>query len=263
MPNASTRRTLREQSSYREKDVPMNRIDFDPLATLAKSRASVISALCSVFLTLGSVAFCGFACAHHPDAENQRVIPRIDLIGPIGSRLPPSYRRTYNRPTYLGGKIAYLIAPSSQEAMAWHRAEHAGAYKAPKKHQRLEQHYFYPKPWEVLTVGPRRSRLEPAEPAPVTPGRMIEMMDTEARELEKIQSELMQEPEFGNLEIPVEGTETRLAEPQEQEPASAPRGVEAGSPSDATLRSYLDDPNLGLQDALPPSVGRPDASLSK
>ena len=40
-----------------------------------------------------------------------------------------SYRRRYNRPKYLGGKIAYHIAPSSQEAMAWHEAEHLGAYK--------------------------------------------------------------------------------------------------------------------------------------
>lgn len=92
--------------------------------------------------------------------------PRIDPIGPVGNRLPESYRRQYNRPTYLGGKIAAKIAPSSQEAMSFHRSETLGLYdhtgikgwlngkNCPP--QRVEQHYFYPKPWEVLAVGPRR-----------------------------------------------------------------------------------------------------------
>ena len=90
---------------------------------------------------------------------------RIDPIGPVGNRLPDSYRRQYNRPTYLGGKIAAKIAPSSQEAMAFRRSDSLGLYdhtgikgwfngkNCPP--QRVEQHYFYPKPWEVLAVGPR------------------------------------------------------------------------------------------------------------
>lgn len=91
--------------------------------------------------------------------------PRIDVIGPLGNRLPASYRRQYNRPSYLGGKMAAAVAPSSQEAMAFKRADAMGLYDnngvkglANKKHcppQRVEHHYFYPKPWEVLTVGPR------------------------------------------------------------------------------------------------------------
>lgn len=98
---------------------------------------------------------------------------RIDVIGPIGNRLPPSYRRQYNRPTYIGGKIAAKIAPSSQEAMAFHRAEELGLYDnngvkgaLAGKHcppQRVEQHYFYPKPWEALAIGPRRDRMTPPE----------------------------------------------------------------------------------------------------
>ncbi len=98
---------------------------------------------------------------------------RIDVIGPIGNRLPEGYRRKYNRPSYIGGKIAAKIAPSSQEAMAFHRSEALGLYDnngikgaVAGKHcppQRIEQHYFYPKPWEVLTVGPRRDRISPAE----------------------------------------------------------------------------------------------------
>ncbi|TWU55437.1 hypothetical protein [Rubripirellula reticaptiva] len=93
------------------------------------------------------------AQAHHPDRENLPVRPRIDVIGPIGNRLPASYRRTYNRPTNIGGWIAYKIAPSSQEAMAWHAATHQNAYKCDRP--RLESHYFYPKPYEALRTGPR------------------------------------------------------------------------------------------------------------
>ncbi len=98
------------------------------------------------------------ASAHHPDRENKRVHPYYDLIGPIGNRLPISHRRAYNRPTYWGGKIAYWIEPTSQEAMAWHNAEHRNAYK--NHRPRIEVHYFYPKPWEALKVG--------ARPAPET-----------------------------------------------------------------------------------------------
>ncbi len=91
--------------------------------------------------------------AHHPDRENQPVYPRIDVIGPLGNRLPPSYRRVYNRPTNIGGWIAYKIAPTSQEAMAWHNATHQNAYKCDRP--RLEAHYFYPKPYDALRTGPR------------------------------------------------------------------------------------------------------------
>jgi hypothetical protein len=107
--------------------------------------------LIALTLLLGFVAT---VRAHHPDRENQRVHPRIDLIGPLGTRLPPSYRRVYNRPTSIGGKIAYYIAPSSQEAMAWHNATHRGYYRDHRP--RIEMHYFYPKPWEALKIGARR-----------------------------------------------------------------------------------------------------------
>ncbi len=50
--------------------------------------------------------------------------------------------------------MAYLIAPSSQEAMAWHDATHRNLYK--NHRPRIEVHYFYPKPWEALRIGARR-----------------------------------------------------------------------------------------------------------
>ena len=102
--------------------------------------------LLTVFLTT-------VLCAHHPDRESHRVHPYYDLIGPLGSHLPPSHRRKYNRPSNIGGKIAYYIAPSSQEAMAWHKAQHRGYYK--NHRPRMVTHFFYPKPWEAMKVGPR------------------------------------------------------------------------------------------------------------
>ncbi|MGB7345333.1 MAG: hypothetical protein WBD20_14050, partial [Pirellulaceae bacterium] len=79
---------------------------------------STAALLISSFTLIG---LSGTAAAHHPDRECQEVRPRVDVIGPIGNRLRPSYRRELNRPRYLGGKLAYAIAPTSQEAIVWHR----------------------------------------------------------------------------------------------------------------------------------------------
>lgn len=87
---------------------------------------------------------------------NWRAVPvrqNLDLIPPLGNHLPPSYAARYNRPSWLTGRIAYTIEPSSQEAMAWQRAQERGYYKT--KAPRMETHYLYPKPWEVLAVGAR------------------------------------------------------------------------------------------------------------
>ncbi len=47
--------------------------------------------------------------------------------------------------------------------MAWHRAEHRGYYDC--DYPRVETHYFYPKPWEAMRIGPRASRtIAPQEP---------------------------------------------------------------------------------------------------
>lgn len=93
------------------------------------------------------------AMAHHPHVPPPPIRPRFEPIPPLGNNLPPSYRRVYNRPTWAGGKIAYLIAPSSQEAMSWHENVHRGAYR--NHAGRIEPMYMYPKPWEMLPVGPR------------------------------------------------------------------------------------------------------------
>lgn len=98
------------------------------------------------------------AQAHHPDRRNKPVYQYIDLIPPLGNRLPASYRRRYNRPTNVGGKIAYWIAPSSQEAMAWHDAKHRGFYRDHRP--RIEKQFFYPKPYEALRIGARVPKSE-------------------------------------------------------------------------------------------------------
>ncbi|MEO1528630.1 MAG: hypothetical protein AAFX06_24685 [Planctomycetota bacterium] len=100
---------------------------------------------------------------HQPDGANTPVRQRIDLIGPIGNRLPAGHRRKFNRPRNWIGWTAYRIAPSSIEAMSWHRAQHAGAYDDPKRSKRIEYHYFYPKPWEAMRIGQRPSTSRPED----------------------------------------------------------------------------------------------------
>jgi hypothetical protein len=110
--------------------------------------AVLMSSLCGII-------WISNAGAHHPDREHQRIWPRIDVIPPLGYHLPMEYRRRFNRPTKVGGWIAYHIEPTSQEAMAWHDATHQRAYSDHRG--RIEKHYFYPKPWEGLQLGSRQS----------------------------------------------------------------------------------------------------------
>ncbi len=122
------------------------------------------------------------ATAHEPDRKNRRIWPRFDLIPPLGVRLPAEHSRLYNRPTNLSGWLAYRIAPSSQEAMAWHNATHQRAYQDDRG--RLEKHFFYPKPWEGLRVGPRdetaasRNAIEP-----ITSGELREALRADEEKL--------------------------------------------------------------------------------
>lgn len=80
--------------------------------------------------------------------------PRPDILPSEWFNHPNEYRRVYNRPRYLTGKIAHAIAPTSQEAMVWCENYRAGVYSvknAPPRYKR----YFAPKPWEVLQTGAR------------------------------------------------------------------------------------------------------------
>ena len=125
------------------------------------------------FACLLAVSCLSSAQAHHPERESQPVHQPIDLIGPIGNRLPMGHRRRFNRPTNWGGKIAYYIAPTSQEAMRWHRATHQGQYECDAP--RMVANYFYPKPWEAMRIGPRPNRNLKPEQEPV----VASMLDTD------------------------------------------------------------------------------------
>ncbi|MCA9138778.1 MAG: hypothetical protein KDB00_18530 [Planctomycetales bacterium] len=241
--------------------IPLN---FNRLIT--RTRSKTLAAM-----TVVTIAFAAPTNAHHPDRECQTVTPRIDLIGPIGNRLPAGHRRTYNRPSYLQGKIAYLIAPSSQEAMAWHRAVHAGAYESPKNQLRLEQHYFYPKPWEALTVGPRRSQTIAADSVSATAPMIdqapneVEMPEQVADEntgaeptTEKLETELEVPAEPLELNVPpLDDSPKELLPPPEVEPQLELPEIEldeaGSSPSDAVKLPATQSPSAGKVPASDPS----------
>lgn len=109
------------------------------------------TALIAALVLVGSVT----ASAHPPTWPTPPVGYRFEPIPPLGNNLPMSYRARLNRPTYLGGKLAYIVEPTSQEAMSWHENVHRGSYR--NHAGRIEPMYIYPKPWEVLRVGPRTS----------------------------------------------------------------------------------------------------------
>lgn len=65
----------------------------------------------------------------------------------------PEYRARFNRPRYVGGHIAAIIEPTSQEAMAWHVNKDNGNYA--KHRGKWVPHYYYPKPWEAMNTKAR------------------------------------------------------------------------------------------------------------
>ncbi|XZE44300.1 hypothetical protein SH467x_003901 [Pirellulaceae bacterium SH467] len=65
----------------------------------------------------------------------------------------PEYRATYNRPRYVGGHIAHIVEPTSQEAMAWKINKENGNYA--NHCGRYVPLYYYPKPWEALNTRAR------------------------------------------------------------------------------------------------------------
>ena len=186
------------------------------------------------------------AVAHHPDRENHPVWPTFDLIGPLGNRLPASHRRKYNRPTYWGGKIAYYIAPSSQEAMSWHDAAHRRAYKDHRP--RLEVHYFYPKPWEALRIGARK---------PSDPGETPEQQgygDALREELEELEdaAPVVADP-VPDLTQPVPPTPEDKAAPEVDEPMPLLR--------DTPLPDETAEPHSASDEPAPDQLGEPLPSL--
>jgi hypothetical protein len=123
------------------------------------------------------------ASAQWPNWRAKPVRQNIDLLPPPGDWLPRSYAAKYNRPSYLTGRIAYTIEPTSQEAMAWERAVQKGYYAnhAP----RMETHYMYPRAWEVLGVEPkpiRQASGQRTSPAVIVAEPVIPWLDDSDQE---------------------------------------------------------------------------------
>lgn len=126
---------------------------------------------CALLIALSAVLTSDrTASAQFPNWKAKPVHRRIDVIPPLGNNLPMSYRARMNRPSYLSGRIAYTIEPSSQEAMAWQRAWERGYYAGHAP--RMETHYIYPKPWEVLGVGDKPKRGNDAKAGFAPPERL-------------------------------------------------------------------------------------------
>ena len=111
-------------------------------------RRSLMSAFAGTIM-LGSLPFnLGTAQAGDPYAYFDPANPRPDFFRfPVYNAWVP-YRTAYNRPTKIGGHVAAIIEPTSQEAMAWKIAKANGDYKS--KRPGYIPTFFYPKPWEAL-----------------------------------------------------------------------------------------------------------------
>lgn len=80
--------------------------------------------------------------------------PRPDILPrPIYDH-HTAYRAQYNRPSFVGGWIAYNISRTSLEAMSWQENYCAGNY-ARHHMPPVCKTYYYPKPWEVLNTASR------------------------------------------------------------------------------------------------------------
>ncbi len=100
-----------------------------------------------------SSTFCVAAPPERPTL-NHTADPRPNILPDWIYNHHVPYRLQYNRPTYYGGKIAYHISPTSQEAMVWQENLAAGRYDG-HNCPPLYKGFYYPKPWEVLNTGPR------------------------------------------------------------------------------------------------------------
>jgi hypothetical protein len=83
-------------------------------------------------------------------------IQRPDIFPHYLTQSLPEHRQVYNRPRYITGKIAHVIEPSSQEAMAWETNYCNGNYR--NHAGRYMPLYMYPKPWEAINTRARPGR---------------------------------------------------------------------------------------------------------
>jgi hypothetical protein len=119
---------------------------------------------CVMLAALFIIGSASVSSGRHPDVTGD---PRPDLVPHPLYNNWTSFRADYNRPSYLGGWMAYHLSRTSQEAMSWQENRCNGTY-----HTHCPTPvtmYYYPKPWEVLPVGARHNVSVLSQPTQVNP----------------------------------------------------------------------------------------------
>ncbi len=107
----------------------------------------------TLVFTASSLFASNYLGAGNHEANFNPANPRPDFLPHTLYNNWVSYRAEYNRPHPIGGHIAAVIEPTSQEAMAWRIHDANGDYRC--KRPGYVPIYNYPKPWEVLPTRPR------------------------------------------------------------------------------------------------------------
>jgi hypothetical protein len=120
------------------------------------------------WLVLTLMAGSGFSLAGNHEAHFNPLNPRPDILPRTLYNAWVPYRKEFNRPHPIGGHVAAIIEPSSQEAMAWCLHDANGDYRCHRPG--YIPMYNYPKPWEMLTIEPRpNASLVPPLPGDAMP----------------------------------------------------------------------------------------------
>lgn len=115
------------------------------------------------WVTVAMLASSVWAAPPERPTFNHNGDPRPNILPNWMFIYPVPYRATHNRPTDFTGRIARVISPTSQEAMTWSENKALGYYDG--HHQPpLKKGFFFPKPWEVLNIGPRKNTNAPEQP---------------------------------------------------------------------------------------------------
>jgi len=138
------------------------------------ARAGLVSAIalastCAVAIAIVAVPIDTCDAGDHY-AHFNPYDPRPDFFRlPVYNAWVP-YRKSHNRPTYIGGKVAAVIEPTSQEAMAWQISKANGDYR--NHRPGYIPTYYYPKPWEALQIGARQRKNKEVEPSQTEPSQI-------------------------------------------------------------------------------------------
>ena len=132
---------------------PLGRLHSPQCADgFAKMKSKLLIPGLAVVAAVGSMN--AMMAAERPTLNHHTHDPRPDILPHPLWDAHVEHRRAYNRPTYIGGWLAFKISRTSQEAMVWQENLLAGNYD--RKHvPPMYKRFYAPKPWEVLATGPR------------------------------------------------------------------------------------------------------------